>query len=494
MARPRSPLKSLASLLDASQALVALFDSRQTLLYASARCGEHLGVAVELLLGRQARYTSEPLSDALEAAIARLSPPPQAFAGESAETTWACQADGPPFRVRFVPLPLESDETMSDHAVLVIASPVEATEPVDVASLADWHAALVEARSQLPPGMQSEHFLGDSPAMHRLRAQVQMAASTRARVVVAGARGTGCDEIARAIYTIAGGSAAGLVSLRCAIQDAESLQSSLRTLHRRKRAANEGPPTLLLQEVGRLSESAQGELLGFLQIPGFEGRTLATSRVPLDRLVRQRRFSAELAARLGTLEIRVPALKGRPVDVPLLAQAAIERFNAQSRGQQFSGLVPDALEKLVAYSWPGNIDELREVIRTVCEKAAGPWIIAGDLPLRIHGAWSELAHPGRRPEAIELDAFLAGIEKELLARAVGQAKGNKSVAARLLGISRPRLLRRLVQLGLATREETNDAEAAADTAAEAPTTADFTDAIDFQPLDAPNNAPAGESP
>src|SRR5687767_5396102 len=99
-----------------------------------------------------------------------------------------------------------------------------------------------------------------------------------------------------------------------------------------------------------------------------------------------------------------------------------------------------------------------------CERAVGPWIIPGDLPERLRGNWQELARPRRGAEAIDLDAFLAEVEKELMTRALARAKGNKSEAARLLGVSRPRLLRRLMQLKLVAKDDT----------------------IDFQPLEEPS--------
>jgi transcriptional regulator with AAA-type ATPase domain len=465
MARARSPLKSLAAALEGSRAIVALFDAERRLLYANGPCAALLQADMESLVGREALYTSEPLADPLDAAVAKLAPPPQVFAGEALETTWSdgnALGDSPRhWRVRFLPLPT----TAADFAVLVVAEPHDSADDMvePSASRDDWHAALLKVRSLLPSSLRSEFLLGDSPAMQRVRAQVEMAASAKANTVVVGPRGTGVEAIARTILGRSGNGQHGVVSLQCSIQDAESLEAALRSLLRRKDSQSERLPAILLRDVGRLSAEAQQELLGFVQLPGFAVRIVATSRVSLTRLIKKGGFSAPLAALLGTLEIPVPPLQERPNDVPLLVQWFVERFNAQGK-HQISGLVPEAMEQMVAYTWPGNVQEVEEVVTTACERSPGPWLLPGDFSERVRSAWLDLAHLPRMVESIQLDQYLADIEKELLSRALQQTKGNKSEASRLLGISRPRLLRRLVQLGLATREETAEA-------------------IDFQPID-----------
>ena len=103
---------------------------------------------------------------------------------------------------------------------------------------------------------------------------------------------------------------------------------------------------------------------------------------------------------------------------------------------------------MAAYSWPGNIDELAAVVREAFEKAGGPDIALADLPQRIFLAAAASRQPRRAPQPIVLPDVLADIERQLIQRALRLAKGNKAKAARLLGLTRPRLYRRMVQLGL----------------------------------------------
>jgi DNA-binding NtrC family response regulator len=159
------------------------------------------------------------------------------------------------------------------------------------------------------------------------------------------------------------------------------------------------------------------------------------------------KFRRDLAYALGTLTIVLPPLAKRREDIPLLAQHFLEESNT-TREHQLSGFAPAAMELLAGLLWPGNIDELAKAVREACQGAAGPQVTLADLPRWVHLAKGASGNAPRRHEPIQIDTFLAEIEKELMVRALGVARGNKSKAAQLLGISRPRLLRRLAQLGL----------------------------------------------
>jgi DNA-binding NtrC family response regulator len=189
-------------------------------------------------------------------------------------------------------------------------------------------------------------------------------------------------------------------------------------------------------------------MAGFLLLPGIELHTLATSRIALQRLVAKGKFRQDLAYALSTLTISLPPLKNRAEDIPLLAQHFLEKQNAAS-SRQFSGFAPAAMELLTAYGWPGNVEELEGAVLHAAQQATGFTVQAGDLPDAVHLGVHAAAYRPREEETIQLDAFLAEIEKELLERALRRAKGNKSKAAQLLGMNRQRLMRRLVQLGLA---------------------------------------------
>ena len=137
--------------------------------------------------------------------------------------------------------------------------------------------------------------------------------------------------------------------------------------------------------------------------------------------------------------------------MPQLAQLFLEEANT-GRLKQLGGFTSDALDALASYGWPGNVDELAAVVRAAHEQAAGGEVTTSHLPRRLQLAAHAVEH-GPRSDAIDLEALLARIERELIERALKRSKGNKSKAAKLLGLTRPRLYRRLVQLGL---EEPSD--------------------------------------
>jgi DNA-binding NtrC family response regulator len=246
------------------------------------------------------------------------------------------------------------------------------------------------------------------------------------------------------------------VPIDCQVVDAERMQSTLTSLLRRQaETPAERPSTALLLNVDRLKADGQQELAGFFQLPGIELHTLATARASLQRLAAKGKFRRDLAFALSTLTIALLPLHKRANDVPLLAQHFLEELNA-SGGKQLSGFSSAALDLLAAYPWPGDVEELAQAVRDAAAKAVGPQILPTDFSDRFHLALHAAAHPPREPETIDLDEILAAIEKELLQRALAQARGNKSRAAELLGINRGRLLRRLVQLGLAEPSPTEE--------------------------------------
>jgi DNA-binding NtrC family response regulator len=174
---------------------------------------------------------------------------------------------------------------------------------------------------------------------------------------------------------------------------------------------------------------------------------MATAAEPLAELARRKKFREDLAASLSTIVIQLPALAQRRDDLPLLAQLFLEELNALG-GRQLGGFTPAVLDLLDGYAWPGNLDELAEVVAESHRQAAGLEIDVANLPERLRLASRAAAHPRHADETIVLSEYLERVERELIRRALARAKSNKARAARLLGMTRPRLYRRMVQLGL----------------------------------------------
>jgi DNA-binding NtrC family response regulator len=327
---------------------------------------------------------------------------------------------------------------------------VPAVSPPGEPSSAELHVLLRWLRQTLRARGALDGWIGESPATRRVREQFHAAAAaTRARVLVLGPPGSGREDFARAIHYHSASSSPvdrPLIPIPCALVDAEQLQAAVTAIARHKspRAAE---PSLLLLDVDQLAADAQHELAGFLQVPGFDVRTLSTAQASPLQLAERGTFRPDLAYALSTLVVELPALAARRAELPLLVQMLIEEQNAAG-GKQLSGCTAEALDRLAAYDWPGDVRQLTQAIKEACATAAGLQLAPGDLPGWLRQAEEAAAHPRRAEERIVLDEFLAEVERELLARALKRARGNKSRAAKLLGISRPRLLRRMEQLRL----------------------------------------------
>jgi transcriptional regulator with PAS, ATPase and Fis domain len=444
----------LASLLDDSPAPVYVLDDDRRIVYCNAACARWLEMSAGELLGQRCVYHSAG-QDALPASVAAgLCPPPKVFAGRPQTALVSCpRRDGKAVHRRGHFLPLSDGEDESAAVVAVLETSDCPSDAPDGGGDADQrlHDELREFRRRMAARFRLDTLLGGSPAMLRARAQVELAAQSRASVLVVGPRGSGKDHVARAIHH--GGTASGsLVPLDCGVLEANLLRSTLRAAFLPGAAAKDAAATLLLSDVDCMPPEAQTDLAELLAMDPRRLRVVSTATQSLAELVAQERFRPGLACGLATITIELAPLGQRLEDLPLLAQAFLEEAN-RTAAKQIGGFSGEALDRLAAHSWPGNIDELAEAVRAAHERASSGEIAAKDLPDHIHWAAQAGAHPRRADETIDLEQFLAEVEKELISRAMRRAKNNKSKAARLLGLTRPRLYRRLIQLGLEKPEQ-----------------------------------------
>jgi DNA-binding NtrC family response regulator len=451
MNRSRSGKSPVAHLLDLAVFPIYIADSQRQIVYANPACCAWLGLETdERLIGARCDFHSDPNAQDAAGWCSGLCPPPEAFAGREARGI-VTNHDGTDRRAaRFVPL---SDDAIACPGVIALVDPVPLAadhRPSPVATEAiQLHDRIRQIRRELKKPFQIEQLLGKSAAVQRIRQQVQLAAEGRPNVLICGPAGSGREHIARTIF-YAGGSTdqRSLVPLSCELLDAELMQSTIDgLLCRSAELPTEVAYTLLLLEADRLPTDAQTVLTGFLAMPDLPLHMLSTVRTPLLTLAERREFRPDLAHCLSTLSIDIPSLADRKEDIPILSQAAVERMNAQ-KGRQLTGLTSDAIDRLAEYPWTRNTEELFEIVAQAHQRADGPYIQLRDLPEAVRLAREAATLRKPEPETIELDRVLTNIESELIRRALRQASGNKALAAKLLGIHRTRLLRRLEQLGL----------------------------------------------
>ena len=468
MAR-KSTTPNLTKLLDQTSRPVYVVDRQRRIAYCNPALADWLDLDSERIVGRLVEYHSETTGESKAAhdagaPLTDLCPPPTALEGNACEGTISCVLrDGRLVhrRAEFVPLPYQSIDAAPSTFVLLSEHDMSPQE-VDRGRYADpsaneLHRAIRQFRRAQAAQYSIESLLGDSSAMRKVRAQVTAAVASGANALIVGPRGSGRRHVARAIhYETASDSAAKLVPIDCEVLSDNLLRRAIDALLSSGKESHRA--TLILENLEMLSPGHQSQLVALFRQSAPPVRVIGTLDLSHKPDVAGESSEADddgapqavdpaLVDALSTFTIRIPRLVDRLEDLPVLAQCFLEACN-QGSGKQVGSIVPEALDLLALHTWPGELDELREVISTAYRNCASCEIAPADLPGIIHHAQQAAARIRRPPERIMLDQFLADIEKEVISRAMSQARGNKSEAAALLGMTRPRLYRRLVQLGL----------------------------------------------
>ncbi|MDP3718480.1 MAG: sigma-54 dependent transcriptional regulator [Acidobacteriota bacterium] len=299
-------------------------------------------------------------------------------------------------------------------------------------------------------------MIGRSPAMRELFSVISRLAPHARTVLVTGETGTGKELVARALHTLGPRSAKRLITVNCSAV-VETLFESELFGHVRGaftgatadktgvfEAANGG--TVFLDEAGELPPGAQAKLLrtlengelqrvGSVELKKVDVRVVAATNRQLDAEIAAGRFRSDLYYRLNVVEITVPPLRERPEDIPYLTAAFVRRFSLEF-DKAITGLTEEAEERLVQWPWPGNVRELRNVIERACLLCEGHLLTEGDL------ARSLSERPAAVPVAVPDDEPVGPPpDADAVAVALDRAGGNKSLAARRLGISRRALYR-----------------------------------------------------
>jgi len=317
----------------------------------------------------------------------------------------------------------------------------------------------VSLRQQLDSKFGLENIIGESPAMKEIFDVVRQVAPTRASVLVLGESGTGKELIAKALHQLSPRAKQSFVTVHCAALAPTLLESELfghekgafTGAHERRigRFEQAQGGTLFLDEIGEIDATIQVKLLRFLGERTFErvgsNRTLtadvrlvAATNKNLEELVKAGKFREDLFFRLRVVEITLPPLRERAGDIPLLAQSFLREF-AKENGKPVNEFTADALECLMKFSWPGNVRELRTAIEHAVVLSRGERITLRDLPpsVRSGGASGETRFLQGN------DLTVKDAEKQLIVRALKETDGNRTLAAKKIGMSRRTFHRKL---------------------------------------------------
>jgi DNA-binding NtrC family response regulator len=322
----------------------------------------------------------------------------------------------------------------------------------------------VSLRRQLDSRFGLENLIGESPAMKDVLELVKQVAPSPSTVILQGESGTGKELVAKVIHQLSPRARQPMVTVHCAGLTPTLLESELfghekgafTGAHERHigrvEAAQGG--TLFLDEIGEIDPSTQIKLLRFLGERTFERvgssktlmadvRVISATNKNLRELVQAGKFREDLFFRLNVVEIWLPPLRERPDDLPLLAQNFLHEFTALNN-KAIAEFTPEAMETLLNYRWPGNVRELRSAIERAVVLCRGDKITARDLPPAVRsGAAGAAAVDGTERALASNELTLKEAEKQLIIRALRETKGNRTLAAKKLGMSRRSLHRKL---------------------------------------------------
>lgn len=342
---------------------------------------------------------------------------------------------------------------------------------------------------EAPAETAGDRIVGRSPAMQEVYKAIGRVAPQDVTVLILGESGTGKELVARSIYQHSRRSRGPFLTINCAAIPESLLESELFGHERgaftgadrrrigRFEQAHGG--TIFMDEIGDMTYGTQAKLLRLLQEQQFERvggdasirtdvRVIAATNQDLPAMVATQRFRQDLFYRLNVFAIRLPALRDRPNDVPLLINYFLRQYNREL-GRHVHSVAPDTQRLLEKYSWPGNVRELQSTIKYALLHAAGDGLTVDNLPETLRFPVGSTTRPGSPSGNLDVTAYLqhllnegepeiyskvhAAVDRLLLEEVLRHTKGNQVLAAEVLGVSRNTLRARLRQFNLAVEKQ-----------------------------------------
>lgn len=325
-------------------------------------------------------------------------------------------------------------------------------------------------RSQLEERYRIDGLVGRSRVMRDLFHLLETVAATSSTVLITGETGTGKELAARAIHHSSPRRANRFVAINCSaipetLLEAEmfghvrgAFTGAVATRQGRLEQAHKG--TLFLDEVGTMSPALQAKLLRVLQEREFERvgdshpirvdvRILAATHSDLEKMVAQGTFREDLFYRLNVIPVHLPPLRDRREDIPLLVQSFLQRLGAEQVPPRTATLSQEAMRRLMAHSWPGNVRQLENIVERAMAFSHGrSQIDVADLGPEIQNVpvGPEDGNTWFPEEGLDLERYIEGVELTLIRRSLERTQGNKLQAARLLNLKRTTLIEKLKRL------------------------------------------------
>jgi DNA-binding NtrC family response regulator len=326
-------------------------------------------------------------------------------------------------------------------------------------------------RSQLEERYRIDGLVGRSTVMRDLAQLLEIVAATSSTVLITGETGTGKELAAKAIHHNSGRRAQRLVAINCSAIPETLLEAELfghvrgaftgavATRQGRFEQAHKG--TIFLDEVGTMSPALQAKLLRVLQEREFERvgdshpikvdvRVIAATHSDLEKMVSEGTFREDLFYRLNVIPVKVPPLRDRRDDIPLLVQHFLKKLS-NDLGRSPATMSQEALRRLMAYHWPGNVRQLENVVERALAFSQGrPQVELQDLTPEVQTPAATAVATSNEvwfPEdGVDFEGYISGIELSLIKQSLERTQGNKRQAAKLLKLKRTTLIEKLKRL------------------------------------------------
>ncbi len=427
---------------------VFMLDHRWRVRFFNHGCVEITGCQPEDVIGKNCEYHSDSLEKLSDRVLNSLAPPAEVFQGRELFTKISfIDSRGNPHspHVLYLPLFNQIGDLSAVLGILMelddLAPPLRPTLPQQL------HTELASLMQQNYQLHDQATLITRSPAMRSVSNQIQVARSCSAAVHLHGEPGTGKQYIARMIHQSSDNAESPFVLIEC---DKLPRTDQRRMLKEALTHAGElnAPGAIFLKNIEKLALDLQVWLAEVIERDEWPAqyRLFSSTTKSLRDLVEKDLFDRSFCYAIDTISIPLPALRERAEDFELLCQFFVEQANKNSE-KQFNGLAHETLDEFQQYDWPGNVQELKLVIREACQLCPDPLISLEYLPFRFQtGKNAQRALPARKPVFKPLCSVLEKVEKNEIVRALQVSKGNKAKAADLLGLTRAKLYRRIESL------------------------------------------------
>ena len=454
MARRKRNL--LDSTLVQSDAAVCVLDAERRIRFVTPGLTEQTGWEADQLEGLLCSPLLSDTADSVEFFTAALAPPACVMEGTP------CSIDvvlprrgrggesltGSQVTLTYMPL---TDEDCSVNRIIVLARRESAPAASAPPMTQRLHAELTTLRLEFRRRYSDGSWIGDSAASRLALNQGQMLSTSECDFEIIGPSGSGRRHLAGLIHTLGMNRDTSFVILECRLLTAPQLLDALRQLRQASADATAAPGrvgTLVLMEADQCPREVQEWILKHISEERRGVRLVALTEQPLEEAEQAGWVLHGFRMLFSAVRITLPPLHHRSEDLLLLAQYFIED-NQRTQDTSAESMSDEFVQKLQFYRWPGNIRELRQVISEACQNSFSSVLEPDDLPFSFRAGMQSQQLPDLpSPAVTSLEELLRRFERDVLTQTLEACSGNKAEAARRLGMTRPRLYRRLRSLGM----------------------------------------------